>query len=283
MTCMQHDLITEGEAFPPSLNSTFSTEDVSMDLTTSGLLVNRVERISQLYAEYLEWDRTKEVWHENRLGNRGSRESSQKIFHILKSRLQSSGTQLPSVKQLSTIFDLCENHRDKAQILYFYLIEGDVLVRYIIHEYVRQMLSTGDTEVNLKPGRINKLLEKFRFRDGSTMRYSKSTLARWGTGLRSVMREIDVLDSPRTVIGGRPPIGDIPLLVSAGYSWKKEGKGWLTLPIGWMYLFQPSEQWDALVKRLGEFNNWTVREVRGKIRMEPVNDPFNISRQEVKK
>lgn len=274
---MKEGLI-EKEAIPPSLNSVFSPESISMDLTSCGLLVDRAEKISRLYAKHLDWNKTKEIWHDSRLGGRGSRHSSQKIFRILKSRFQSAGSELPVIEKLPTIFDLCESHRSKAQILYFYLLETDMLVKYVVHEFIRNMFLAGDDKLNFK-SELDKILERFRFSNGNPLQYSKSTMNRWGRGFRSVMRKIGVLDSSQSVIGSSPPISDLPLLVSTGYSWRKKGDTWLASPVGWMYLFQPTKKWNPLVKRLSKFDSWCLSEFPGEVQLTPLNDhPFKVNK-----
>lgn len=258
------------------LNNVFSSSDISMALTETGLVVEKTEKVAELYSKHLDWEKTKEGWHEKRLGERGSRGSSQKVFKNIKSRLLAGGDKLPSVKQLSELLDRCDNKREKSQLIYFYLVEDDPLVRYVVHEYANQMLSREKTQFDFGTESLDTILNEFRFDDGSPLDYSDSTLYRWGQGLRSVMREIGVLEGKQSVTGMPPSIGDIPLLVASGYSWKREGEKWIDSPTGFLYLFQPPDQHDSLINRLSIYDSWEVKDLPGKTVVEPVEDPFSL-------
>jgi len=107
-----------------------------MDLTMCGLFVERAEELARLYAEHGNWNDVKERWFDERLSNRSTRGSSQKIYRVLTSRFKNAPTDLPNPSVLPTIFDECQTTRDKAQILYLYLVADDSLVRYVVHEYM---------------------------------------------------------------------------------------------------------------------------------------------------
>jgi len=63
--------------------------------------------------------------------------SSQKIYRVLTSRFKKTLPRTsPNPSVLPTIFDECQTTRDKAQILYLYLVADDSLVRYVVHEYM---------------------------------------------------------------------------------------------------------------------------------------------------
>ncbi len=133
-------LSSNGDGYPlPSLSRQLSSEEVNMDLTMCGLLIERAEELVRLYAEHGNWNDVKDAWFEERLSNRSTRGSSQKIYRVLTSRFKNAPTSLPNPSDLPAIFDKCKTTRDKAQILYFYLVADDSLVRYVVHEYVARL------------------------------------------------------------------------------------------------------------------------------------------------
>jgi len=109
----------------PSLDSTFSHDEVSMALTRCGLLVDRAETLARLYARHRDWTVVEEKWIEERFDERSTRGSSKGIYRALSSRFKTVGSELPSIVQLPSVLDQCETVRDKAQVLYFYLLEDD--------------------------------------------------------------------------------------------------------------------------------------------------------------
>src|SRR6056297_3380311 len=112
-------LLADGSGPPlPSLSGQFSPDAVNMDLTMCGLLVERAEQLANLYAEKGNWNDVKEVWFDERLSNRSTRDSSQKIYRVLTSRFKNAPTALPNPSVLPQVFDQCDTSRDKAQILY---------------------------------------------------------------------------------------------------------------------------------------------------------------------
>jgi len=245
-----------------------------MDLTGCGMNIEKTEKIVNLYAEHLEWGKVKQIWHEKRLGDRGSRHSSQKVFHILKKRLQSGNDSLPSIKNLSKILNVSEGRREKAQVLYFYLLEKEGLVRFLVNRLSKEV--NNEQKVDFSNERLADILEDFRFADEEPIPYSEGTLNRWFAGFRGVMREIGVIPSTQDLEGEPPLVGSIPLQVASGYSWKKMEKDWLEKPIGWTDLFQPEENWKDLISRLSDYDNWELYEVQGKQRMKPKENPFKI-------
>jgi len=87
--------------------------------------------------EHGNWNDVKERWFDERLSNRSTRGSSQKIYRVLTSRFKTLPHGPPNPSVLPTIFDECQTTRDKAQILYLYLVADDSLVRYVVHEYMK--------------------------------------------------------------------------------------------------------------------------------------------------
>jgi len=268
-------LRTDGQgASLPTLDSYFSREDVSMDLTTCGLLVDQAEKLAQLYARHRDWTMVEEIWHEERFDGRSTRGSSQGIYRVLSSRFKTTSGNLPAVVRLPSVFDQCETPRDKAQVLYFYLIEDDPLVKYIVHQYVKRLQQSGIEGLNFQQETIETLLNSFHYVDGEKYDYAESTTQRWGEGIRSVLREIDVIGTSQEMQGQVPNFGTIPLLVASGYSWEKHGKDWLTQPDGWLYLFQSEQYWESLAKRVSDHPSWEASRIHGELRLQPVNETF---------
>lgn len=257
-----------------SLDSTFSREEVSMDLTRCGLLVEKAEAIAKLYATHRDWPTVKERWFEGRLDERSTRGSSQGIYRVLSSRFKTAERSLPAITELPSIFEQCETHRDKAQVLYFYLIEDDPLVKYVVHRYVRRLQDRDTKGLDFEQETIESILDDFHYDDGGTFDYASSTTTRWGEGLRSVMREIGVLETQQTFRGEPPNMGTVPLLMASGYSWERQGNEWLSSPIGWLYLFQPEQYWDSLVDRVANHDAWGASGIHGELRLEPESETY---------
>lgn len=268
-------LRTDGEgSSSKSLDSTFSREEVSMDLTRCGLLVEKAEAIARLYATHRDWPTVEEQWFEERLDERSTRGSSQGIYRVLSSRFKTADRSLPAIAALPSIFEQCETHRDKAQILYFYLIEDDPLVQYVVHQYFRRLQDRGTEGLDFEQETIESILDDFHYADGGTFDYASSTTARWGEGLRSVMREIGVLETQQSFRGEPPNVGTVPLLVASGYSWARQGNEWLSSPIGWLYLFQPEPYWDSLIDRVANHDAWEASSIHGDFRLEPETETY---------
>jgi hypothetical protein len=245
-----------------------------MDLTMAGLLVEMAEEMARLYATHRDWTTVEELWFENRLDGRSTRGSSRKVYRVLSSRFKTADRALPSISQLPFIFERCETDRDKAQVLYFYLIETDRLVKYIVHEYVRRLQQRGPSGLDFEQETVESLLHEFHYSGGDQFDYADSTTDRWGEGFRSVMREIDVLDTRQSLHGRTPNVGATPLLVASGYSWEMNGKEWLDQPIGWLYLFQREQYWESLAARLAEHDSWDASGIHGELRLEPTGETY---------
>lgn len=273
-------LRTDGEGTNlPSLDSTFSQDEVSMALTRCGLLVEKAEKLAQLYARHRDWTVVEEKWLNERFDERSTRGSSQTIYRALSSRFNTAGKSLPAISRLPSVFEQCETSRDKAQVLYFYLIEDDPLVKYAVHRYVKRLQETGVDGLGFEQETVERILNEFHYDDGSEYDYAESTTRRWGEGLRSVMREIDVLETQQALRGQVPNIGTIPLLVASGYSWETHGDDWLSQPTGWLYLFQPEQYWESLAERLSEHPSWEASGIHGGLRLQPTEDTYGWADQ----
>lgn len=240
-----------------------------MDLTMCGLLVEQAEEMARLYATHRDWTTVESRWFDERIDGRSTRGSSRKVYRVLSSRFKTADRSLPSVSRLPSIFDRCETERDKAQVLYFYLVEADPLVKYVVHEYVRRLQEGAEDALDFDQDTVEGVLDGFRYANGETYDYAESTTARWGEGLRSVMRDIDVLETQQSLQGRTPNVGTAPLLVASGYSWEKHGEDWLAAPLGWLYLFQPERYWEPLAERLGSHDSWDATGIHGELRLEP--------------
>jgi hypothetical protein len=259
----------------PTLDSQFGHDEVSMDLTRCGLLVEKAEKVARLYARHRDWTVVEERWLEERFDERSTRDSSQGIYRILSSRFKTAGANLPAIARLPSILDQCETKRDKAQILYFYLIEDDPLVKYAVHQYVHRFQQSGDDGLDFTQETVAQILGAFHYADGSEFDYAESTTRRWGEGLRSVMREIGVLDTQQALEGQIPNIGTTPLLVASGYSWELHDDDWLSEPTGWLYLFQSEQYWDSLAERISSHPSWEASGIHGELRLQPVDDTYD--------
>ncbi len=258
----------------PSLDSSFSRDDVTMTLTRCGLLVEKAETIAELYADHRDWTVVEEKWLTERFDERSTRDSSQGIYRTLSSRFKTAGGSLPAIARLPTVFEQCDNLRDKAQVLYFYLIEDDPLVKYTVHRYVQRLQNTGANGLDFEHETLYRLLSEFHYDDGSKFDYAESTIRRWGEGLRSVMREIGVLDTKQALQGQIPNVGMVPLLVASGYSWETQGDDWISQPTGWLYLFQSEQYWDSLAERLSGHPSWEASGIHGELRLQPVDETY---------
>lgn len=258
----------------PSLDSTFSQTEVSMDLTMCGLLVERAEEMASLYAATRDWTSVEDTWFKERRDGRSTRGSSRKIYRVLSSRFKTADRSLPAISQLPDVFNRCKNQREKAQILYFYLIQDDPLVKYTVHQYVKSLQRSGINGLDFSQETVNQLLNEFHYNDGTKFDYAESTTRRWGRGFRSVMREIGVLETQQTLQGQIPNLGTIPLLVASGFSWETHGKDWLLQPLGWLYLFQAEQYWESLIERLSEHPSWEASGIHGELRLQPAGDTY---------
>jgi hypothetical protein len=238
-----------------------------------GLLVERAEELARLYAEDGNWNGVEETWFDERLSSRSTRGSSQKIYRVLTSRLKNAPTALPNPSTLPAIFDECRTTRDKAQILYLYLVSDDSLVRYVVHEYVARITQGKPEPLDFSNETLVDILTRLEYVDGDAFAYAESTTERWCEGFRSVMREIGVLDGRQSVVGGSPSVGDIPLLVAIDYSYESDDE-WLTAPRGLLYLFQPENRWEELFDRVASTDAWEYIELHGDLDVRPSGEPY---------
>lgn len=259
----------------PSLSRQLSPGDVNMDLTMCGLLVERAEELAQLYADHGNWNDVKEIWFDERLSNRSTRGSSQKIYRVLTSRFKNAPTALPNPSALPSVFDECRTSQDKAQILYLYLVADDSLVRYVVYEYVGRF-TNGETEpLNFSNETLGQILDQLEYSDGTEFDYADSTTERWCEGFRSVMREIGVLEGQQSTLGEPPSLGDAPLLVSMDYSFGVDAEEWITAPRGLLYLLQPESRWEELFDRAASTSAWEYLEVHGELDLRPTDEPYS--------
>lgn len=242
-----------------------------MALTEASLLPDRVGTIVELYAAHHNWAAVKESWHEERLHERGSRGSAQGVFRILKRRLQAGGEMLPNISTLNDLVQSCQSSQSKAQLFYFYLTREDNLFRFVLHEVLRGQ-GLDRERWTLRTESISALLDRFSYRDGSSLEYAESTQHRWAQGFRSVMRDIGVLQGPYDDYGSVPSVETPAAHVGALYSWKERGRGWIDHPTGWMYLFQPSLYRDALLESLQSTGWWRTDQLRGQRVVMPAED-----------
>jgi hypothetical protein len=241
-----------------------------------GLLVERAEELARLYRAHGNWNDVKQIWFDDRLSDRSTRDSSQKIFRVLTARLKNAPTTLPNASDLPLVLDACSTPRDKAQLLYLYLVEDDAIVRYVIHEYANRLSEGRQDVLDFSNDTLDRVFGKLEFDDGEAWGYADSTTERWYEGFRSVMRQIGVLENQRAVDGTPPTIGDIPLLVALGYSYDQDREDWLTPPRGLLYLFQPQSRWNELYDRAVESGSWEYVELHGNLRLQPVSgEPYS--------
>lgn len=267
--------ITDGGGTqPPSLSNRFSQDEVNMDLTMCGLLVERAEEIAQIYNKHGNWNQVKEIWFDERRANRSTRGSSQKIYRILASRFKNAPASLPNPRDLPTVLDTCSTPQDKTQVLYPYLVADDVLVRYVIHEYAQRLFVNSSDTLDFSNEALTAVLDQFEYSDGSAFDYADSTTERWCEGFRSVMRELGVLENQQTVVGDPPSLGDVPLLVAMGYSYGEGGDEWFESPVGLQYLFQPSDRWEELYDRVARTDAWEYVELHGSLQLRPTDEPY---------
>jgi len=273
--------LPDGDDGPPSLSRTFSPEEVNMGLTMCGLLPDRAEEIARLYREHGNWNQVKDIWFEERRANRSTKGSSQKIYRILSSRFKNAPASLPNPSDLPAILDTCSSSRAKAQVLYFYLVADDALVRYAVHEYARRLAEGYPEPLDFSNETLTAVLNQFEYTDESSFDYADSTTERWCEGFRSVMREIGVLENQQTVIGEPPSLGDTPLLVAMGYSYEEGKDEWFESPTGLQYFFQPNARWEELYNRAAETEAWEFVELHGGLQLRPTDKPYSTTTSEV--
>jgi len=246
-----------------------------MDLTMCGLLPDRAEEIARLYREHGNWNQVKDIWFEERRANRSTKGSSQKIYRVLSSRFKNAPATLPNPSDLPAVLDTCSSSRDKAQVLYLYLVADDALVRYAVHEYARRLAGDFPEPLDFSNGVLISVLNQFEYTDETPFDYADSTTERWCEGFRSVMREIGVLEDQQTVVGDPSSLGDTPLLVAMGYSYEEGDEEWFESPTGLQYLFQPSARWEELYNRAAETEAWEFVELHGSLQLRPTDEPYS--------
>ena len=266
-------------SFLPSLSRRLPSDEVDMDLTMCGLLIERAEELAQLYNEYGNWTEVRDIWFDERLSNRSTRGSSQKIYRVLTSRFKNAPTALPNPSALPAVFEECTTTRKKAQVLYLYLVATDSLVQYVVHEYVARLDEEKQEPLDFSDETLIAILSQLTYSDGDSFDYADSTTKRWCEGFRSVMREIGVLEGQQSVVGTPPSIGDVPLLVAMGYSYKSDEE-WIAAPRGLLYLFQPEGRWEELFDRAASTNAWEYLEVHGDLDLRPSDEPYSWIRKE---
>lgn len=258
-----------------SLSRHFSKQEVTVDLTRCGLLVNRAEELTQLYAEHGNWNDVKAVWIDERRSGRSTKDSSQDIFRVLTSRLKNAPTTLPNASVLPRILDDCATSRDKTQVLFLYLVADDPLVRYVIHEYIGRTEAGYEPSFDFSNETLKEILNRLEYTDGSMFDYADSTTERWCKGFRSVLREIDVLEQQQAVVGTPPSIGDIPALVAMGNSYEDSDDDWIEAPRGLQYLFQPENRWEESFDRVAATNAWEYVNLHGDLHLRPTSSPYS--------
>jgi hypothetical protein len=252
-----------------------------MDLTTCGLLVDRAEKLAQLYADHGNWNDVKQAWLDQRLSDRSTRDSAQQIYRVLTSRFRNAPPELPNPSHLPDVFEQCATRRDKAQILFLYLFEDDILVQYVTQRLVTRLLDHQGTKIDASDTLLIDLLSQIKYTDGSAFGYAETTTERWCVGYRSVLREIGVLEDDQSVTGTPPPLNDIPLLVALGQSYDYEDPDWVERPEGLLTLFQPEKRWEEQFERAAEVNAWEFVELHGDLRLQPVDDRYAWIQSEV--
>jgi hypothetical protein len=265
----------DGSASLPSLSRQFSSEEINMDLTMCGLLIERAEELAHLYKEHGNWNEVEQVWFEERLSNRSTRGSSRKIYRVLTSRFKNAPSSLPNPRDLPAVLNRCETARDKAQVLYLYLVADDALVRYVVHEYGRRLLEGHSNALDFSNETLTSILDQFEYADGSSFDYADSTTERWCEGFRAVMRKIGVLEDQQSVVGTSPSVGKTPLLLSMGYSYKQNEDNWFESPTGHLYLLQPKNRWQELYDRAASNEAWEYLDLHGELQLRPTDGPYS--------
>lgn len=264
----------EGAHIPP-LSRQFSPGQVNMNLTQCGLLPEQTEKLARLYRQQGNWNDVKEVWFEERVSDRSTRGSSQKIFSVLSSRLKNAPASLPNPRTLPTILENCVSASDKAQVVYLYLVADDALFRYTVHEYISGLVNGKPESLDFSDETLKEFLFALEFTDGTGFDYADSTTQRWCEGFRSVMREIGVLENQQTVAGEPPLLGDTPLLVAMDYSYEEGEDNWYESPVGLLYLFQPSDRWEELYDRVVKTDAWNFVELHGSLKLRPTDGAYS--------
>ena len=245
-----------------------------MDLTMCGLLASRAEELAALYGEHGTWNDVETVWFEQRRANRSTTGSARKIYRVLSARFKNAPVGLPNPRDLPDVLDACSSSRDKAQVLYLYLVADDALVRYTVGEYARRLDGGHPEPLEFSDETLTAILEGIEYADGSSFDYAESTTQRWCEGFRSVMREIGALEGGQAVVGAPPSLGETPLLVATGYSHEAGGDEWVGSPRGYRDLLQPSARWEELYDRAAGTEAWEFVELQGGLQLRPVDGVY---------
>lgn len=245
-----------------------------MDLTRCGLLVERAEELADLYREHGNWNDVREVWFSERRAERSTKSSSQGIFRVLTDRFKNAPASLPNPRDLPEILARCATERDRAQVLYLYLVADDALVRYVVHEYASTLNGEQGAPLDFSDEALVEILSALEFSDGSSYDYADSTTRRWCEGFRSVLRAIGVIETRQATDGAPPSVGDIPLLVATGYSYASGDEDWVDTPMGLLYLFQPQSRWAELFDRVAGADGWNYVDLHGPLQLRPSDGPY---------
>lgn len=261
--------------------TTLSADAVTMDLTMCGLLPDRAAEIAQLYQDHGTWNQVKQAWFHERRGNRSTRGSSQKIFRVLSGRFKNAPPTLPTPSDLPQLLAACSTPQSTAQVLYFYLIADDPLVRYVVQTYVGRQAATPSRELDFSTDALTSILSQIVYDDGTEFDYAQSTTKRWCRGFRSVLRDIRALGESATATGTPPTIDTVPLLVAVGYSYEVGDDHWVESPRGLQYLFQPESRWEELYDRVARTDVWEYIELHGQLQLRPVEKLYSSITTEV--
>jgi len=252
----------------PGVNDNLTAEKINLNLKEAGMMINKTEIICEIFSDQKNWSATKQLWHEEKLGGCGTRDSNQRLFQIIRDRLQNKESILPTVKELNKVFRDCFNKRTKAQIIFLFIVETDILVKYMIHKlYEKQDKNPGNW--NLSKKELLNTIIRIELSNGKRIKYAESSLKKWVSSFRGLMWEIGFLNSPNGNTGSPPVIGDKALEVIAYYSWNKMGPEWTDFPIGFYYLLQAQSNWEVLWKRIKYYDAWQEKNLQGKLNIEP--------------
>jgi len=235
----------------------------------------RAEELARLYAEHGNWNDVKERWFDERLSNQKHTGSSQKIYRVLTSRFKNAPTDLPNPSVLPTIFDECQTTRDKAQILYLYLVADDSLVRYVVHEYMARLTDGNTDSLDFSNETLVDILTHLEYSDGGSFDYADSTTERWCEGFRSVMRKIGVLDGQQSVVGTSPSVGDTPLLVARWTIRTEATTRTGSLRRGGCSTFSSLRTAGELFDRVASTDAWEYLELHGDLDVRPSDEPYS--------
>jgi len=263
----------------PAVSGNVPPSAVNMDLTMCGLLVDRAAAIAERYAAEQSWPAVKDAWFDERLGERSTKDSSQGIFRVLSSRFKNAPPALPNPSSLPAIFEACNRPVERAQILYLYLIADDPLVRHVIQRVIEAQLTTSNPTLDFSNETLLGYLDELTYVDGSSFDYAESTTIRWCEGLRSVLREIGVIDSQQSTTGEVPRLREVPLLVAVGYSYAvaDDEQHWHESPRGLQYFFQPADEWEEAFDRVAATDHWEYRTHHSGLALHPIDSPYGFS------